>query len=222
MSDSHTKPKVGVFDSGIGGLSVANAIRQALPDLEVIYVNDAAHVPYGTKSPEELFGFVLPILQKLVDDGCKTIVVACNTVSTTIIDELRRAISVPLIAMEPMVKPAAEQTKSNTIAVCATPTTLASKRYAWLKETYAKDVTTLEPDCTEWSAMIESNQVNHKRIEQQIHDVCEAGADVIVLGCTHYHWIEQEIRETAKGKALVLQPEQPVIAQLRRVLEQLS
>ncbi|HMS50356.1 MAG TPA: glutamate racemase [Candidatus Saccharibacteria bacterium] len=222
MSDSHTKAKVGVFDSGIGGLSVANAIRQALPELEVVYVNDATHVPYGTKSPEELFGFVLPILQKLVDDGCKTIVVACNTVSTTIIDELRRAISVPLIAMEPMVKPAAEQTKSNTIAVCATPTTLASKRYAWLKETYAQDVKTLEPDCTEWSTMIESNQVNHKRIEQQIHDVCEAGADVIVLGCTHYHWIEQEIRETAKGKALVLQPEQPVITQLRRVLEQLS
>lgn len=222
MSDSHTKAKVGVFDSGIGGLSVANAIRQSLPQLDVVYVNDAVHVPYGTKSPEELFGFVLPILQKLVDDGCKTIVVACNTVSTTIIDELRRAISVPLIAMEPMVKPAAEQTKSNIIAVCATPTTLASKRYAWLKETYAKDVTTLEPDCTEWSAMIESNQINHKRIEQQIHDVCEAGADVIVLGCTHYHWIEQEIRETAKGKALVLQPEQPVIVQLRRVLEQLS
>jgi len=130
---------------------------------------------------------------------------------------------VPLIAMEPMVKPAAELSRTNTIAVCATPTTLASKRYAWLKEQYAKDTTVLEPDCSNWSKMIESNHVDHREITDKISEVCKQGADVIVLGCTHYHWIEHEIKKVAeKYKAKVIQPEQPVIKQLIRVIERLA
>ena len=98
--------KIGVFDSGVGGLAIARAIEKALPNDEVVYVNDRAHVPYGDKTPEQLLGFVAPILQKLAGDGCKVIVIACNTVTTTIIDSLRERIPVPLVGIEPMVKPA--------------------------------------------------------------------------------------------------------------------
>lgn len=210
--------KIGVFDSGIGGLSVAKAIEKAMPEAKVIFVNDTENVPYGTKSPERLFELVLPILNKLSKE-CDVIVVACNTVSTTLIDKLREKISVPLIAMEPMVKPAAEQTKSGVIAVCATPTTLASKRYSWLKQEYAIGVKVLEPDCSDWSYLIETSQMDHQKIHDRIDAVCGAGADVIVLGCTHYHWIEEDIIKVANGRAKVLQPEQPVIGQLKKVLQ---
>jgi len=214
--------KIGVFDSGVGGESVVNAIKKALPKHEVIYAEDRKNVPYGTKTPEQLLGFVVPILENLVDQGCQVIVIACNTVTTTISDSLRTHFSVPLIGMEPMVKPAAEQTKSGVIAVCATPTTLKSKRYAWLKDTYAKNVKVLEPDCSNWSYLVENQQIDRSHIHEQIEQVCEAGADVIVLGCTHYHWIEDIIKQEAKDRAVVIQPEQAVIKQLTRVLSQLS
>lgn len=219
-----TKPShkavIGVFDSGIGGKSVANAIQTALPDDQVIFASDTTHVPYGTKPPEEILGYVVPILNQLVAQGCEVIVIACNTVSTTLITQLRAKIPVPLIGMEPMVKPAAEQTRSKTIAVFATPTTLASKRYSWLKHTYANGVEVLEPDCSDWSRMIETNQVDRDKIYEVTRQVCSRGADVIVLGCTHYHWIEEMIQEAAADRATILQPERPVIAQLCRVLEQ--
>lgn len=212
--------KIGVFDSGIGGLSVARAIEKELPEAEVLFVHDTPeHFPYATKDPSEIYGFVLPIFQGLVDKNCDAIVIACNTVSTTLAPRLRGAFSVPMVALEPMVKPAAALTKSGVIAVCATPTTLASERYAWLKETYGQACTFLEPDCADWSALIEHSQMNGKRIRQVIEPALEAGADVIVLGCTHYHWIENEIRAVAAARAEVIQPETAVVAQLKRVLK---
>jgi glutamate racemase len=214
--------KIGVFDSGIGGLSVANAIKQALPQHEVIFKNDAKHVPYGSRRMDEVLTFVLPILQSMVAEGAQCIVIACNTVSTNLIEPLRNVIDVPLIAMEPMVKPAAAQTKTGVIAVCATPATLASERYAWLKKTYAEGVTVLEPDCSTWAGMIETNTVDETAIKKLVEEVTAQKADVIVLGCTHYHWIESLIKECAGKKAVVLQPEQPVIVELTKVLSQLS
>lgn len=210
--------KIGVFDSGVGGLSIARAIEKTLPDDEVVYVNDREHVPYGDKTPEQLLGFVEPILQKLVEQGCKVIVIACNTVTTTIIGELRERISVPLVGIEPMIKPAAVATKTGVVAVCATPATLKSPRYAWLKKTYATGLKVLEPDCNQWARMIEDSQINEQKIEVQINDVCKQKADVIVLGCTHYHWIEETIDRMAAGRAAVIQPEQAVVAQLKRVV----
>jgi glutamate racemase len=147
-------------------------------------------------------------------------VVACNTVSTTIIEFLRTSLSVPLIAMEPMVKPAAQITKSGVIAVCATPSTLRSERYHWLKKAYASHVKVIEPDCSDWAYMVEVNQLDRQNIAERINSACEAGADVSVLGCTHYHWIEELIQQIAGNRAQVLQPEQPVIEQLKRVLAQ--
>ena len=214
--------KIGVFDSGVGGLSVANAVKKALPEAQVELREDKENLPYGNKTPEQLLGFVEPILQGLVKEGCQVIVVACNTVTTTIIKELRASIKVPLIGMEPMVKPAAELTKTSTIAVFATPTTLKSERYAWLKHEYAKGVKVVEPDCSTWSKMVENNQVDKKQIQQNVDIALNAGADVIVLGCTHYHWIYNLIKACTEGRAVVLQPEQPVIEHLKTVLEQLA
>lgn len=210
--------KIGVFDSGVGGVSMADAVRKALPAAEVMLRQDSKHVPYGLRRPEEILGFVVPIFQDLVDAGCDAIVVACNTVTTTLISELRRRFDVPLVAVEPMVKPAAELTESRVVAVCATPATLASPRYAKLKEEYAKNIRVLEPDCSDWAAMIEHRRVEQAAITSRIKAVLDDGADIIVLACTHYHWIEAEIKALAAGRARVLQPEAAIIRQLKRVL----
>jgi glutamate racemase len=209
---------IGVFDSGIGGLSVVKAIEKALPNHTVVFRNDTENMPYGNKRPDELVQLVNPILRRLVDDGCEVIVIACNTVTTNIIDVLRAQFAVPLIGIEPMIKPAAIKTKTGTIAVCATPMTLASTRYAYLKQQYAQGITVLEPDCSDWSLMIESNHVDQQKIRSTTEGVIRSGADVIVLGCTHYHWIEENILACTNGKARVLQPESAVITQLKRVL----
>lgn len=214
--------KIGVFDSGIGGLSVVRAIEQALPEHQIIFCNDSQNIPYGTKNKEILHTLVLPILQTMVDEGCRVIVIACNTVTTTLINRLRTEIIVPLIGMEPMVKTASKHTKTKKIAVFATPTTLASRRYHELKANYAKDIMVFEPDCSDWSAMIEKNSVDRSKIIRITDEVCKKGADTIVLGCTHYHWIEDLIKHATNDRAEVLQPEQPVIVQLQRVMQDLG
>jgi len=213
--------KIGVFDSGIGGLSVANAIAKAMPEHEILFRNDRQHVPYGTREPNELLGFITPILQVLIKEECQVIVVACNTVSTTLIDRLREQFTVPLIAVEPMIKPASELTRTGIITVCATPTTLKSKRYQSLKTEFGKNIQILEPDCADWSEMIEDSSINEAVIQATINDVLDKKADVIVLACTHYHWIQNEIEESARGRATVIQPESAIIAQLTRVLSRL-
>lgn len=135
--------RIGVFDSGVGGMHVAQIIQESLPEYEVLYADDHENVPYGIRQPSELIEFVLPILEALQNEGCDVIVIACNTVTTTLIEELRLSIGVPLIGMEPMIKPAAKMTKSKKIAICATPNTLKSKRYAFLKNKYASGVEVL-------------------------------------------------------------------------------
>ncbi|MGH7234114.1 MAG: glutamate racemase [Candidatus Saccharimonadales bacterium] len=212
---------IGVFDSGIGGLSIANAVRKAFPEADVRFVNDKEHVPYGTKTNKEIFNLAYPILKKLQDGGCNIIVVACNTVSTTIIKELRQKLSIPLVAIEPMVKPAAALTKSKVIAVCATPATLASHRYNELKKDYAQGITVVEPDCANWAELIERNSLGRKQISDTVEEVIKKGADVIVLGCTHYHWIEEDIKREVDERAMVIQPETAIVRRVQQVLKQL-
>jgi glutamate racemase len=214
--------KIGVFDSGVGGLSVANAIKKSLPELEIEVREDKRHVPYGTRPPAEILGFIKPIFQRLVDEGCQVIVIACNTVSTNLMPELRRLFDVPLIAVEPMVKYAAKLTKSNVIVVCATPTTLASPRYRYLKGRYARSIQVLEPDCHDWAYMIQHNEIDERKIRDRLEASLSKNADVIVLGCTHYHWIEQQVKTIANGRAQVIQPEPVVVQQLRQLLAQLA
>lgn len=212
---------IGVFDSGIGGKSVALAIQKALPKDKIIFKNDQAHMPYGNKTNEQLLSLSLPILKEM-QQQCDVIVIACNTLSTTIIQLLRQNIEVPLIAIEPMVKPAASLTKTGIIAVCATPSTLASLRYKALKEEYAKAIKVIEPDCSDWAYLIEKNQISATEIRGTLRTVLKEGADVIVLGCTHYHWIEKEIKNEVGDKALVIQPEAAIVNRLKQVLRQLA
>ena len=216
------KTKIGVFDSGVGCLSVVNAIKRELPELEVIYKDDKPHVPYGTRGIDEIHGFIRPIFQEFIDEGCRIIVIACNTVTTNLIGRLREEFNVPMVGIEPMVKPAAERTQSGVIAVCATPRTLSSKRYAWLKREFAREIRVLEPDCGDWALMIENNSLEREKVANAIESVINQGTDEIVLGCTHYHWIEQLIKDLAAGRAEIIQPEKPAIEQLKRVLRQLA
>lgn len=212
--------KIGVFDSGVGGLSVGWAIQQAFPDDKVEVLEDSGNLPYGTKTPAQLLTLTLPIL-RLLAARSDVIVIACNSLTTNCIDDLRAALPVPIVGIEPMVKAAAEQTKSSIIAVCATPATLSSRRYQYLKNTYAAGVKVIEPDCSHWATLIQSNILNRDAVHAQIEGACQDGADVIVLGCTHYHWIEKMVHEVAAGRAQVLQPEQAINKQLSRVLESL-
>lgn len=214
--------KIGVFDSGVGGLSVANAIKKSLPDLDVEIREDKEHIPYGTRQPNEILEFVKPIFQEMIDSGCRVIVIACNTVSTNLMPELRKMFDVPFIAVEPMIKYAAKLTKSNVIVVCATPATLASPRYHYLKQRYAANIKILEPDCHDWAYMIQQDEIDESKIRSRIEEALEQNADVIVLGCTHYHWIEQQVKTIADGRAQVIQPEPIVVQQLRQLLRQLA
>lgn len=215
--------KVGVFDSGLGGLSVARALEEALPEHEIIFRHDTAkHFPYGSKKPEELIRFVEPILHSLVRQGCAVIVIACNTVTSTIVEELRKRVAIHLVAIEPMVRSAAELTKSGVIAVCATPSTLKSPRYKWLKDTYASGVKVLEPNCAGWAKMIEQRKVERAMIADEINDVITLGADVIVLGISVYAWERNLVEDIAKGKAKVLSQDEDVIKAVKSQLKALQ
>lgn len=214
--------KIGVFDSGIGGEIVAEGIRKALPENEVLFLSDKEHLPYGNREISEIFELALAKLRELEAAGCGVIVVACNTVTTNCINELRNEVSVPLVGMEPMVKPAAAMTKTGKMTVCATPATLKSKRYAELKEKYAQNAEVFEPDCSDWAKLIEENALDQAKITKVVDDSKSFGSDVIVLGCTHYHWIEDRIKKECGSEISVVQPEEAVIKQLQRAIAQLG
>lgn len=213
---------IGVFDSGVGGLSVANALEEAIPEAKVISRDDKENIPYGDKTPEKLLELTLPILKSLQDQGCNIIVIACNTVSTTIIDELRGKLEATLIGVEPMIEAASKLSKNGVIAVCATPTTLNSQRYRDMKSELTEDIDVIEPDCSDWSQMIEFKMVDRTNIFNRIDQACQKGADVIVLGCTHYHWIETLITQIADERAVVLQPTEQIIERVKKEIAQRS
>jgi len=212
--------KLGVFDSGIGGEAVAAALRIAFPDATIITVNDHKNVPYGSKTPEEIIQLTDVAIRPLRADGCDIIVLACNTATAVAIETLRKRYPEQLfIGIEPMIKTAASFTKTETIAVCATPATLISERYKELCEKYGSHLTILEPDCNNWAYMIENNEINREAIETTINELCEKGADVIVLGCTHYHWIKDLISKIADGRAQIIEPSEAIGRRVKALLE---
>jgi glutamate racemase len=213
--------KIGIFDSGVGGQSFVDAVKLRFPLVEIIYKDDKENVPYGNKNPAELLTLTLPIFRQFEADGCDAVLVACNTITTNIIQGLRREISVPLVGAEPMIKPAAAKSITRKIAVCATPATLRSKRYTWLKQQYADGVSIVEPDCSNWAYMIEHNRKNELDLHSMIEDLRAKNVDVVVLGCTHYHWIEEELREIGSPDIQIIQPIEPILNQLENVLSKL-
>ena len=212
--------KLGVFDSGIGGEAVAASLRGHFPDAFVVTVNDRGNVPYGSKSPGQVRRLTELAISPLLNGSYDVIVLACNTATAFAIEYLRAKYPTQkFIGIEPMIKPAASLTRSGTIAVCATPGTLTSTRYARLVQQYGTSLRILTPDCTEWAHWIENNQVNREHIAATIDDVCNRGADVIVLGCTHYHWIKALIIELAAGRASVLEPSEAIGQRIQSLLE---
>lgn len=211
--------KIGVFDSGIGGKTIADKLQADIPDADILYVDDRAHVPYGDRTKEEIIRLTEAAIQPLLNASCDVIVLACNTATAAAIEHLRSAYpDTPFVGLEPMIKPAASLTRSNIIAVCATPATLSSERYKTLNREYGSHLTILEPDCSKWATMIEHNEVDHDAVRNTIQKVLSNGADVIVLACTHYHWIKDEITQIAADRAVVIEPSEGISKRVRSYL----
>lgn len=211
--------RIGVFDSGIGGEAVAETLRKEFPDATVLSANDREHVPYGSRHAEEIKRLTDAAIQPLLEAQCNVIVIACNTATAVAITWLRqRYPAQAFIGLEPMLKPAAALTKTGMIAICATPATLASDHYLEAKKEHANGVRIIEPDCSDWARLIEDNRMNRERIDDVVTACLSEGADVIVLACTHYHWIKDEIDESANNRAVVLEPSEAIARRVRDVL----
>lgn len=211
--------RIGVFDSGIGGEAVAANLAAAFKDATILTANDREHVPYGVRPNDEIISLTDTALQPLLTAQCDVIVIACNTATAAAIDFLRKKYpNQKFIGLEPMVKAAPSLSKSGVIAICATPATLRSERYMRAKELYASDITVVEPDCSDWARLIEDNDMNQQIISEDIRECLESNADVIVLGCTHYHWIKEDILELVNGQAIVLEPTDAIVRRIKELL----
>jgi glutamate racemase len=212
--------RIGVFDSGIGGEAVAANLRQQFPAYEVLRVSDQAHVPYGTRSPADILHLTTVAIQPLIQADCDIIVIACNTASAAALPQLRLDFPNELfIGFEPMIKPAARRSKSKVVAVFATPATLASSSYKRLKSLHGARIQFVEPDCSDWASLIERNQMTREHIDSIVDYCLSEHADVIVLACTHYHWIFEEIQAACGDSAIVIEPTQAIIQRVRDLLE---
>jgi glutamate racemase len=211
--------KLGIFDSGIGGEAVASALRTTFPRATIVTANDHDNVPYGNKTPEQVITLTDVAIQPLLESSCDVIILACNTATAIAIATLRKQYpQQKFIGIEPMIKNAAKLTKTGIIAVCATPATLASSRYQGLLASYAKDLVVVAPNCSNWAYMIENDQVNHRQIDRVVNEICEQGADIIVLGCTHYHWIKDLIISSTTNRAVVLEPSEAIGRRVKELL----
>jgi glutamate racemase len=224
--DTRPDDPVGVFDSGVGGLSVLLEIRRQLPAENLIYVADSAHAPYGDKSPEEIQERAFRIVEFLIDRRAKAIVVACNTATGVAVEALRERWSLPFVAIEPAVKPGAAVTKSGVVGVLATRQTIASPRFARLAETWANGARILAQPCPGLVDQIERGELDSPRTEALIatfvRPLIEQGADTLVLGCTHYPFVNRLIAAIAGPGVTIINPAAAVARELRRRLTEAS
>ncbi len=214
---------IGVFDSGIGGLTVANAILGRLPRESIIYYADTAHIPYGRKSLADIRQYSWEITNFLLDQPCKAIVVACNTASAAALSFLReRFPDLTIVGMEPAVKPAAESTRSGVVGVLATAGTFKSERYAQLMERFASGIQVLQDPCTGLVELIEAGQTDSPETETLVRTILDpmlqAGADTFVLGCTHYPFVRPLISRLLPEGSVIIDPAPAVARQLDRRL----
>jgi glutamate racemase len=213
---------IGIFDSGIGGVSVLRAIQRELPAEELIYVADTAYAPYGEKPIEEIQERAFRIVAFLIDQHAKAIVVACNTATGVAVDALRARWSLPFVAIEPAVKPAAAATKTGIVGVLATRQTIASPRFARLAETWANGARILAQPCPGLVEQIEHGELTtpktHDLIASYVRPLVDQGADTLVLGCTHYPFVQPLIASIAGPGVTIINPASAVARELRRRL----
>ncbi len=212
---------IGVFDSGVGGLSVLHHIRAALPEADLIYVADSAHVPYGDKSPAYIEARAMKLARFLLDQGAEAIVIACNTATAAAALPLRKRYArIPIIGMEPAVKPAVAATKSGVVGVLATVGTLESARFAALLERYAGRVKIVTQGCPGLVELVERGDLHsleaRRLVERYTAPLAAAGADTLILGCTHYPFLAPLIREVAGTEIALIDTGEAVARELRR------
>jgi glutamate racemase len=216
MEENRIDKLVGIFDSGIGGLSVVREIQTMIPFQPLYYIADQAHVPYGKRDLTEIRDFSFAITDFLIEKGAELIVVACNTASAAALKELREAYpSLTFVGMEPAVKPATEKTHNGVVGVLATPATFQGKLYHTLVERFAQDVKILTHTCPGLVEAIELGDIHSSNtrliLKQALLPMLEKGADTIVLGCTHFPFIIPIIRDIVGPNISVIDPA-PAIA----------
>ncbi len=200
------RPVIGVFDSGLGGLSVLGALADICPAADLIYAADTAHVPYGNKPPEQIRARVLAMGQALINEGATTLVVACNTATAEAIESLRAAHpNIPVVGVEPGIKPAALNTQSGQIAVLATAATAKSQRLAQLIARHAANKVVHVIPCHGWATEVEALNLTAPAIIQDIKQhllpLIDQGVDQVVLGCTHYDFLTSTLNQLLDDQA---------------------
>ncbi|HXU94609.1 MAG TPA: glutamate racemase [Gallionella sp.] len=214
---------IGVFDSGVGGLSVLHHIRRTLPNERLIYVADSGHVPYGDKPPEYIEQRSIALTRFLAEQGADAIVIACNTATAAAAATLRSRFGMPIVAMEPAVKPAVAATRSGVVGVLATIGTLESARFAALLEKYAGDVEIVTQGCPGLVEQVERGDLSGPEtralIERYTAPLLARGADTLILGCTHYPFLAPLIREVVGADIALVDTGEAVARHLQRRIQ---
>ncbi len=214
--------KIGLLDSGVGGLSVLREVHQLLPGAELHYLGDSAWCPYGTKSPELICERVFAISDHLLAEGAAILVIACNSATIHAVGALRATYPIPVVGMEPAVKPAAELTRSGVIGVLATEASIAGEKFHQLVHTHASGVRVITRPCPRFVELVEAGQLKGPEVETAVDEavtpLLEAGADVMVLGCTHYPFLRPVIEERLPAGTLVVDTGPAVARQVGSLL----
>jgi len=210
-----TRRPIGIFDSGVGGLSVAREIRRTLPAEDLLYVADTAYCPYGDRPLEEVRTRALAVGRYVEQAGAKLVVAACNTASGAALEQLRQALAIPVVGLEPPVKTGAAVTRNGKVGVMATAGTLASARFARLVRDHAKGVEIVPQACPGLADLIEEGHLEGERLHAWLERLTlpfkRAGVDTVVLGCTHYAFVSEPIARVL-GPAVQLVDSAPAIA----------
>jgi len=215
---------IGVFDSGVGGLSVWREIVRQLPHEDTLYYADQAHVPYGPRTQEEIRGFCHDIAEFLVSRGSKAIVVACNTASAAALKSLRETFTqLPVIGMEPAVKPAAAVTRSGVVGILATPATFQGRLFQATAGRYAGNIELVRQVCEGLAERVERGELDGPDTEAALRGflqpIIAAGADTVVLACTHYPFVIEPIRRIVGPHVSVVDPAPAIARHLGDVLD---
>ena len=213
---------VGVFDSGVGGISVLRTARVLLPGEDYLYYGDTAHAPYGTKPPEEVEGYVIRIAEHLMQKGAKAILIACNTATSVAAETLRAKVTIPVIGMEPALKPAALLRHGGRILVMATPVTLRLPKFQRLMEQYGEGA--IPVPCPGLMEFVERGEWEGERLRAHLKGLLapfkDESVDAVVLGCTHYIFLRQLILSMFPPKTAVLDGNIGTVRQLTRRLSE--
>ena len=224
MSSSSSNQAIGIMDSGVGGISVLKHIRALLPHEDLMYVADSLYAPYGNKTAAEIIARCMILADFLMSQNVKALVVACNTATAAAIDELRETFDIPIIGMEPAVKPAAEASKNGIIGVLATVGTLKSAQFAALLESYGRNVKVVTQACVGLVECIERGELDTPETKALIRHytapLLAEGADTIVLGCTHYPFVKHVIQDVVGDKITLIDTGAAVAKQLKRQLKE--